>query len=99
MDNTCRYSIGQDGKVVVDFEDGEESDELYFDGTRLTEEYDDIEIVLLPATEEQIKFYKEQSDAWHGGSAEKKYDVADYKPKDVDNSQWMKKLADDRLDK
>ena len=33
----------------------------------------------------------------NGGSDETKYDVNDYKPKDVDNSQWMKSLADSRL--
>ena len=33
----------------------------------------------------------------NGGSGKTKYDVNDYKPKDVDNSQWMKSLADNRL--
>ena len=33
----------------------------------------------------------------NGGSSTKKYDVNDYKPKGVDNSQWMKSLADSRL--
>ena len=28
---------------------------------------------------------------------QEKYDVADYKPKGVDNSRWMKELSDDRL--
>ena len=33
----------------------------------------------------------------NGGSGKKKYNVNDYKPKGVDNSQWMKSLADSRL--
>ena len=33
----------------------------------------------------------------NGGSSKTKYDVDDYKPKGVDNSQWMKSLADSRL--
>ena len=95
--NSCKYTIGQDGMVVIQFEDSDETDELYFDGVNLMEEYGDESIILQRAAEEQIRLYKEQSDAWHGGSAEKKYNVADYKPKGVDNSQWMKQLKDDRL--
>jgi hypothetical protein len=95
--STCKYTIGQDGMVVIEYEGSEESDELYFDGTKLTEGYGDEAIIMQRATEEQIRLYREQSDAWHGGSAEKKYNVADYKPKGVDNSQWMKQLKDDRL--
>ena len=33
----------------------------------------------------------------NGGSGQTKYEVDDYKPKDVDNSRWMKSLADGRL--
>ena len=33
----------------------------------------------------------------NGGSDKPKYNVDDYKPMDVDNSQWMKGLADSRL--
>jgi len=33
----------------------------------------------------------------NGGSDKTKYNVNDYKPMDVDNSQWMKSLADSRL--
>ena len=95
--SSCRYSVGKDGLVIVEYENSEEGDELRFDGTRLTEDYGNRKIVLQRATEEQIKLYKEQSDAWHGGAAEKKYDVADYKPKGVDNSRWMKQLNDNRL--
>ena len=95
--STCHYAISQDGVVDIEYEDSEEVDELYFDGIKLTEEYSDVSIILQRAVEEQIRFYEEQSDAWHGGSEEKKYDVADYKPKGVDNSRWMKQLKDDRL--
>ena len=93
----CNYTIDEDGKVVVEYEDSEEGDELYFDGTSLTEEYGDAELDLQRATEAQINFYKEQADGWHGGAAAKKYKVADYKPKGVNHSQWMKQLDDDRL--
>ena len=95
--NTCKYTIGQDGMVVIEYEDSEEADELYFDGTKLKEGYGDVTIIMQRAVEEQILLYKEQSDAWHGGSAEDKYNVADYKPMGVDNGQWMKQLKDDRL--
>ena len=95
--SSCRYSVGKDGLVIVEYENSEEGDELRFDGTRLTEDYGDRKNVLKRATEEQVKLYKEQSDAWHGGAAEKKYDVADYKPKGIDNSRWMKQLNDNRL--
>ena len=33
----------------------------------------------------------------NGGSGKTKYNVDNYKPKDMDNSQWMKALADSRL--
>ena len=33
----------------------------------------------------------------NGGSGKTKYDVNDYKPKGVDNSKWMKSLANSRL--
>ncbi len=93
----CTYTIDANGKVVVEYQDSEEADECLFDGTLLTEEYGDATLTLTRATEAQAKLYQEESDAWHGGAADTKYDVADYKPKGVDNSQWMKQLRDDRL--
>lgn len=95
--STCKYTINQKGKVVVDYKDSEESDVLTFNGTKLTDEYVGKEYPLKRATAEQITQYKELSDYWHGGGDEPIYDVAYYKPKDVDNSQWMKQLADNRL--
>ena len=96
--STCHYTVvGELGIVYIDYEDSEVGDVLFFDGTSLTEMQGEKEIVLQRATEAQIKLYQEQSDAWHGGADEKKYDVADYKPQGVDNSQWMKKLDDNRL--
>lgn len=97
------YTVDAGGKVVVTVRDieaeGDESDVLTFDGTRLTTRYAnaDSPITLVRATDAQILLYKDESDAWHGGSAEKKYNVADYKPKGVDNSRWMKQLSDNRL--
>lgn len=97
------YTVDAGGKVVVTVRDieaeGDESDVLTFDGTRLTTRYAnaDSPITLVRATDAQILLYKDESDAWHGGSAEKKYNVADYKPESVDNSRWMKQLRDSRL--
>ncbi|MBQ4386253.1 MAG: hypothetical protein II822_01405, partial [Prevotella sp.] len=97
------YTVDAGGKVVVTVRDieaeGDESDVLTFDGTRLTTRYAnaDSPITLVRATDAQILLYKDESDAWHGGSAETKYNVADYKPKGVDNSRWMKQLKDSRL--
>ena len=42
--------------MVVEYEDSEEGDELYFDGTSLTEEYGGVENTLQRATEAQISF-------------------------------------------
>jgi hypothetical protein len=67
----CNYTIDEGGKVVVEYEDSEEGDELYFDGTSLTGVYSDTELDLQRATEAQMKFYQEQPDAWHGGAAAK----------------------------
>ena len=57
------------------------------DGQMLTlERADDVTLAVLNTLVEQ-----------NGGSGNTKYDVDDYKPKGVDNSQWMKSLADSRL--
>ena len=97
------YTVDASGKVVIaikNIDTGvDERDELTFDGTKLTTKYAnaDVTITLTRATDAQMQLYKAESDAWLGSSAEKKYDVADYKPKDEDNSQWMKQLKDSRL--
>ena len=96
-DYDCKYTIEAGGKVVVEYPEGEESDELYFNGKVLTDDYYGTDYPLARATDAQSTFYKQESDAWHGGSDETKYDVADYKPKGVNNSQWMKQLKDNRL--
>lgn len=93
----CTYTIDAKGKVVIDYEDSEEADEFMFNGTLLNEVCGDATLTLTRATDAQTRLYKEESDAWHGGAAYTKYNVADYKPKGVDNSQWMKQLRDDRL--
>lgn len=93
----CKYSVEGNGKVVVDFADSEESEELLFDGNRLSVKYEEAQLTLSRATEQQTTLYQDVSDVWHGGSADIKYNVADFKPKGVDNSQWMKQLKDSRL--
>lgn len=92
-----KYSINTDGKVVINLEDSKETDELSFDGTKLTYQYAGTTYTLVRATDAQVQLYKEESDAWHGGSDESKLNVDDYKPKGVDHSQWMKTLKDNRL--
>lgn len=95
------YKVDASGKVNILVKnaeaEGDESEELTFDGTKLTIKDADLTYSLVRATDAQIQLYKSESDDWHGGSAEKKYNVNDYKPKNVDNSRWMKKLKDDRL--
>lgn len=97
------YTIDASGRVVIAIKDADtgndQTDELTFDGTRLTTQYAnaDAPITLERATDVQMLLYKTESDDWHGGSAEKKYNVVDYKPKRVDNSRWMKQLKDSRL--
>lgn len=96
------YTIDATGKLVVtlkdSFEDSTTTEILHFNGTALTAEGADVNYPLVRATDAQVKLYKEEADAWHGGAADdKKLDVADYKPKGVDNSQWMKQLKDNRL--
>ena len=97
------YTIDANGRVVIVIKDADtgidQTEELTFDGTRLTTQYAnaDAPITLERATDVQMLLYKTESDDWHGGSAEKKYNVVDYKPKRVDNSRWMKQLKDSRL--
>ena len=92
-----KYNIDASGKVLIKFEDGEETDELKFDGTKLIYQYAGTTYTLVRATDAQAQLYKEASDAWHGGADESKLNVDNYKPKGVDNSQWMKPLDDSRL--
>ena len=95
------YTIDDSGRVAMTVKntetDTEENEVLTFDGTRLSVTYDQNPITLERATDAQTLLYKDESDAWHGDSAETRYDVADYKPEGVDNSQWMKQLKDSRL--
>ena len=83
--------------MLIKFEDGEETDELKFDGTKLIYQYAGTTYTLVRATDAQAQLYKEASDAWHGGADESKLNVDNYKPKGVDHSQWMKPLNDSRL--
>ena len=92
-----KYNIDASGKVLIKFEDGEETDELKFDGTKLIYQYAGTTYTLVRATDAQVLLYKEASDAWHGGADESKLNMDNYKPKGVDHSQWMKPLNDSRL--
>lgn len=95
------FTIDAGGRIDIALQENgeasEEGDELLFDGTKLTYENAGEQVSLLRATNEQVERYREESDAWHGGAADTSYDVADYKPKGVDNSLWMKALDDSRL--
>ena len=66
------YTINAAGKVIVklanNIEESINMEGLHFDGTKLTAEGADA-YPLVRATSEQIKLYKEEADAWHGGSA------------------------------
>lgn len=71
------YTIDANGRVVIaikniDEEDGDDTDELTFDGTRLITNYanTDMSVTLVRATDAQTQLYKTESDAWHGGSDE-----------------------------
>ena len=69
---TFKYTVSNDGKVVITFldEDGKESevgDELFFDGKSLTSTIEDQTLVFTRATEDQIKWYQDEADAWYGG--------------------------------
>ena len=54
--------LDEDGNV------GGESDELFFDGKSLTYTIDDEKLVFSRATEDQIKWYQTEADAWYGGA-------------------------------
>ena len=69
-----RYTVSSDGKVEISFldedgEDNEEGDELFFDGNSLTDNLiEDRPLVFKRATEDQIKKYQDEADAWYGGA-------------------------------
>lgn len=71
------YAVEDNSKVIVDFEDSELGDEVIINGDVLTAEEDGKEITLLPATEEQMEKYAEESDSWHGGSDEEAKETVD----------------------
>lgn len=64
------YSIDDQGKIEVNYETEDINDELYFNGIMLTTAFGGVDFYLVRATDEQIKSYKDASDAWHGGSDE-----------------------------
>lgn len=69
-----RYTVYDDGMVEITFlnEDGRDSevgDELFYDGNSLTDTfYTDQTLRFARATEDQIKWYQEEADAWYGGA-------------------------------
>lgn len=91
------YEVAADGTVSIQLTESDLNDELHFDGTvlKLIGEVD--EVIFTRASADQIQKYQTLSDEWHGGSAYGTYKADNYKPKGVDNSSWMKQLADNRL--
>lgn len=68
-----KYTVSPGGKVDITFLDedgnvGEESDELHFDGNTLIDTIDEETLVFTRATEDQIKKYQAEADAWYGGA-------------------------------
>ena len=69
-----RYTVSSDGKVEISFldedgEDNEEGDELFFKSNSLTDNLiEDRPLVFKRATEDQIKRYQDEADAWYGGA-------------------------------
>lgn len=68
-----RYTVSDDGKVEItyldeDGRDGEVGDELFFDGNSLTDTLEEQTLRFARATEDQIKWYQEEADAWYGGA-------------------------------
>lgn len=75
-----KYTVSSDGKVDITFldEDGnadEESDELHFDVNTLTDTIDEETLVFTRATEDQIKKYQAETDAWYGGEDKTPYSI------------------------
>ena len=65
-----KYTIDEEGKIKVDYDEKGGNDELLFSDYTLTYYQDGIEFYLERATDEQIQSYKKASDEWHGGSDE-----------------------------
>jgi hypothetical protein len=65
-----KYTIDEEGKIRVDYDEKGGNDELLFSDYTLTYYQDGIEFYLERATDEQIQSYKKASDEWHGGSDE-----------------------------
>ena len=65
-----KYSIDEEGKIKVDYDEKDSNDKLHFNGYTLTYDQDGIEFYLERATDDQIQSYKKASDEWHGGSDE-----------------------------
>ena len=69
-----KYTVSSDGKVDIANVD-EESDELFFDGNSLTETIDDMTLVFTRATDDQIKWYQTEAEAWYGGADNSKHNI------------------------
>ena len=64
------YKKNAEGKVFVKAHNNKENDVLYFDGKMLKWKIGHDEIPFTRASEAQIKKYKNETDAWHGGNSE-----------------------------
>jgi hypothetical protein len=69
-DSAFTYTIDNNGKVVIDYPEEEVGDEMTFDGKNLTVLTDGLYLNFVRATEDQMEKYREEADAFHGGSAE-----------------------------
>jgi hypothetical protein len=64
------YKKNAEGKVFVKAHNNKDNDVLYFDGKMLKWKIGNDEIPFTRASEAQIKKYKNETDAWHGGASE-----------------------------
>ena len=75
------YTIDASGRVAMTVKnaetDTEETEVLTFDGTHLSVTYVEKPIIMVRATDAQIRFYQAEADAWHGGSDDGGEDAED----------------------
>ena len=90
-DGEFTYNVDKNGKVLVNYIGEEIGDELTFDGTNLTTLTGDLYFNFGRATNEQIEKYKEEADAYHGGSDEGNTTDTGISDKDADEPSRARK--------
>ena len=95
------YTSTADGQVsmtlVNDFgQSYPKSWEASYANDQITVKGVDGQVLLLERADQEMQEVLNSLLEQNGGDKDK-YNAADYKPKNVDNSQWMKQLKDDRL--